>query len=66
MLSIERQVPQILRNKFYTHLPLMSRLTVLNLGSGSGGSVTEAFEETFLVGVAALPMLQQVNRFYSN
>ena len=52
------QVPQILRNKLYSHLPQMPNLTILNLGSGSGGSVTEAFEDRFLAGVASLNKLQ--------
>ena len=52
------QVPQILRNKLYSHLPQMPNLTVLNLGSGSGGSVTDAFEDKFIAGVAVLNKLQ--------
>ena len=52
------QIPQILRNKLYSHLPQMQNLTALNLGSGSGGSVTEAFEERFLAGVSVLDKLK--------
>jgi len=52
------QVPQILRNKLYSHLTQMPNLTNLNLGSGSGGSVTDAFEDRFLAGVAVLDKLQ--------
>eukprot|EP00092_Neocalanus_flemingeri_P000342 GFUD01000364.1.p1 GENE.GFUD01000364.1~~GFUD01000364.1.p1 ORF type:complete len:610 (-),score=204.58 GFUD01000364.1:119-1900(-) len=51
------QIPQILRNKLYSHLPEMENLTVLNLGSGSGGSVTEAFEDRFIAGVTVLKKL---------
>ena len=52
------QIPQILRNKLYSHLPDMENLTILNLGSGSGGSVTEAFEDRFLAGVTVLKNLK--------
>jgi len=52
------QIPQILRNKLYSHLHEMKNLTNLNLGSGSGGSVTEAFEDKFLAGVTVLKNLK--------
>ena len=58
------QVPQILRNKLYSHVPQMPFLTILNLGSGSGGTVTEAFEEKFIFGISKLNHLRQLTLRY--
>ena len=58
------QVPQILRNKLYCHVPQMSHIVILNLGSGSGGTVTDAFEDKFIVGISSLHQLQQLTLRY--
>ena len=42
----------------------MPRLAALNLGSGSGGTVTEAFEEKFIFGISALNNLSQLTLRY--
>ena len=57
-------VPQVLRNKLYSHVHEMPRLAALNLGSGSGGTVTEAFEEKFIFGISALNNLSQLTLRY--
>ena len=58
------QVPQILRNKLYSHVQEMPLLVSLNLGSGSGGTVTDAFEDKFIEGIAALTCLRQLTLRY--
>ena len=58
------QVPQILRNKLYSHVSEMSELMVLNLGSGSGGSVTDAFEDKFIFGITSLNNLKHLSLRY--
>ena len=58
------QVPQILRNKLYSHVHEMPHLVSLNLGSGSGGTVTEAFEDKFIEGISALTCLRQLSLRY--
>ena len=42
----------------------MPGLTVLNLGSGSGGTVTDAFEDKFIGGILCLSQLQQFTLRY--
>ena len=42
----------------------MQGLTVLNLGSGSGGTVTEAFEDKFIDGISCLSKLEQFTLRY--
>ena len=54
------QVPQVLRNKLYSHVHEMPHLVSLNLGSGSGGTVTEAFEDKFIEGISVLRCLRQL------
>ena len=58
------QVPQVLRNKLYSHVAEMPHLVSLNLGSGSGGTVTEAFEDKFIEGISALTCLRQLSLRY--
>jgi len=58
------QVPQILRNKLYCHVAQMPSLIRLNLGSGSGGTVTEAFEDKFISGISTLSHLKQLTLRY--
>ena len=58
------QVPQVLRNKLYSHVHEMPHLVSLNLGSGSGGTVTDAFEEKFIEGISVLTRLRQLSLRY--
>jgi len=59
------EVPQIMRNQLYGCLhQLGPKLTRLNLGSGSGGSCSTAFESTFLKGIPVLKGLQEFTLRY--
>lgn len=49
-LDLER-IPKIIRSKLYRHLSSFKGLRHLRLGSGSGGWVTEAYSESFLLGI---------------
>ena len=51
------QIPKIIRTKLYGELPKFSGLRKLGLGSGSGGWVTEAYSESFLMAIPRMTHL---------
>jgi hypothetical protein len=49
--------PKMIRTKLYACLQGFKGLTVIKLGAGSGGWVTEAFADNFLIGIPHMPCL---------
>lgn len=51
------KVPKMIRTKLFSCLSVFRNLRKLILGSGSGGWVTEAFADKFLLGLPHMPLL---------
>ena len=58
------KVPKIVRSRLFNYLPEFFNTTTLILGSGSGGWVTEAFSEKFIIGIPYMKKLMHFSLKY--